>query len=170
VVISRELAKTLDAGELRAVEEHEAAHARHRDPLRILCMQFLADLQWPIPATTQRLVAWRRALEIARDEEARARGVDGDDLASAILKTVRIAGASRVSHSGCGLIEPGDLKDRIQRLLHPLPRAPRRRIVFLPFVAVAVVAAALVGSTFGEAAVRALPGVVSDPTAPRDAT
>jgi hypothetical protein len=163
VLISSELAEVLDADELRAVREHEAAHARHRDPLRIICLRFAADLQWPVPSAARRYLQWRCALELACDEEARAHGVDGEDLASGILATARLMkrrcdplrAALTVDDGGDGL------RDRIQRLLQPLAALPPRSPSRWPlFVTAAMLLVGLVGSAFGEAAVRSLPGVV----------
>ncbi len=43
------LAKWLDERQIEAALEHERAHARHRDPLRIWLAQLATDLQWPWP-------------------------------------------------------------------------------------------------------------------------
>src|SRR5260370_31955357 len=84
IVIERDLALRLDTRELNAVHAHEQAHARHRDPLRIWLAQLVSDLQWPQPRAIARLASWRHALELSRDEEARASGVAGAHLPSAI--------------------------------------------------------------------------------------
>ncbi len=90
VVIAPGLLSRLDDEAIRAVLEHEAAHARHRDPFRVLVGQLAADLQWPLPGTLQRFSEWRHALELARDDEARLRGAYGPDLAHAILVTANM--------------------------------------------------------------------------------
>lgn len=90
ILISPRLANALQDRELEAVVEHERAHARHRDPLRLWLAQLATDLQWPWPQARVRFRAWIHALELARDEEALARGVDGADLAAAILVSVRL--------------------------------------------------------------------------------
>src|SRR5687768_9448816 len=72
VVVSDVLSATLDPEALVAVHDHERVHAAHRDPLRIWLAQLATDLQWPFPAARLRFQTWRRVLEIARDEEARA--------------------------------------------------------------------------------------------------
>lgn len=89
-LISPILRDALDAAALRAVREHEAAHARHRDPLRVWLAQLVTDLQWPVPAARRRFASWRVALELARDDEARSRGVDGGDLAAGLLAVARL--------------------------------------------------------------------------------
>src|SRR5258708_22776296 len=85
VLFSPYLAKALDDRTIEAALEHERAHARHRDPLRIWLAQHAADLQWPWPQAQKRFRLWGLALELARDDDARASGVDGYDLATSIL-------------------------------------------------------------------------------------
>jgi Zn-dependent protease with chaperone function len=47
IFFSPHLAKALDDQQIDAALAHEQAHARHRDPLRILLAQLATDLQWP---------------------------------------------------------------------------------------------------------------------------
>src|SRR5216683_3171296 len=47
IVFSPHLARRLEEGQVNAVLEHERAHARHWDPLRIWLAQLATDLQWP---------------------------------------------------------------------------------------------------------------------------
>jgi beta-lactamase regulating signal transducer with metallopeptidase domain len=70
VLSSPYLAKTLDDRTIEAALEHERAHARHHDPLRIWLAQLATDLQWPWPQAHKRFQLWILALELARDEEA----------------------------------------------------------------------------------------------------
>jgi hypothetical protein len=118
-VISASLATQLDADALLAVHAHEAAHVRHRDPLRIWLAQLVTDLQWPWPAARRRFERWRRVLELARDEEARLTGIDGADLAAAVLLVAR---TQTPCVTAAALIDgPGGLEERIGRLLAPVP-------------------------------------------------
>ncbi len=122
-VLSDALVAQLDADALEAVKAHEAAHVRHRDPLRIWLAQIVTDLQWPWPAAQHRFERWRRVLELARDEEARLTGFDGADLAAAVLHAAR-------THTPCpteaSLIDsPNGLVERINRLLAPVPNEER---------------------------------------------
>lgn len=89
-LISPILRQALDAAALAAVREHEAAHARHRDPMRVWLAQLVTDLQWPVPSARRRFASWRVALELARDDEARSRGIDGGDLAAGLLAVARL--------------------------------------------------------------------------------
>lgn len=90
VVVSEDLRQHVDADAWEAIQAHEAAHVRHRDPLRIWLVQLLTDLQWPGPGARRRFDHWRHVLELARDEEARESGVDGADLAAAVLVAARL--------------------------------------------------------------------------------
>ena len=159
VVIGPQLASRLDALELRAVVAHEQAHVHHRDPLRILMAQLVTDLQWPMPAARGRLQAWRRALELARDEEARACGVEGVDLASAIVKAAR---QSRPGPAATpALVDGLQLVDRVGRLLGPTPPSRERASSFRPpvLLAVSLSVAVILGQVWGESVVLALGGV-----------
>ncbi len=141
-VFSPFLAKQLDETELGAALAHERAHALHRDPLRIWLAQLLTDLQWPWPSAQLRLQTWLVALELARDEEARETGVDGEDLAAAVLASVRflrgLPPEGRTPFSGTAFAHAAlvghsrVLRERVSRLLAPLPQAPRGGTPGLP--------------------------------------
>ena len=158
IVIAPAFWRAIDEAARDAVTAHESAHARHRDPLRVWAAQLAADLQWPGRGANTRLAQWRHALELARDEEARRQGVDGADLAAAVIVALRLGsvtfseGVSIVgSHEG--------VRDRIHRLLAPLPATedestqPRSfRVAMIG----GLLGAAMFGASFGEAIVRAL--------------
>jgi Zn-dependent protease with chaperone function len=91
IVFSPRLAKKLDERQIEAALEHERAHTRHRDPLRIWLAQIATDLQWPWPQARERMQQWLVALEFARDEEARGAGIEGADLADAIIASARFS-------------------------------------------------------------------------------
>ncbi len=129
VVFSPFLARTLDEGQIRAAWEHEQAHARHRDPLRIWLAQIATDLQWPWPWAREHFDNWLEILEYARDDEARGRGASGADLAAAVLATVRQSSSILLPQEArwaapidAALLGDGrSLQARIARLLAPLP-------------------------------------------------
>ncbi len=129
IVFSPFLAKVLQDEQIRAALEHELAHARHRDPLRICLGQIPADLQWPWPWAHKRFDAWLKILEYARDDEARCHGVSGIDLAAAVLETARLCSQVQQTHGDLWPIPThaaltGDAKSlqtRIARLLLPVP-------------------------------------------------
>ena len=160
IIVATDFVARLDADEVHAVYAHEAAHARHRDPLRIWIAQLVTDLQWPWPDARRRFDEWRRVLELARDEEARDEGIDGADLASAVLVGAQWAA---VVPCGAALIDAGArLEDRIARLLAPVAFDTRERLIAPAVIAVATCCLSVVsGARFGEAliqiVVRSLP-------------
>jgi hypothetical protein len=129
VVFDPHLARLLEDGPLHAALEHERAHARHRDPLRIWLAQLATDLQWPWPWAHRHFQVWLEILEHARDEEARELGASGTDLAAAVVATARHA--RHAPRAGFGAFPPGgqaallgdahSLAERVERLLAPLP-------------------------------------------------
>jgi hypothetical protein len=156
---ARTFIDALDPEALSAAREHEAAHVRHRDPFRIWLAQLATDFQWPSLTARLRLQAWLRALELARDDEARLRGVDGADLAAAIVTAARL---QRPSTAGACLTGDGEgLKHRVARLLEPLPPDDPASLPGVPVVvlAIALTAAFSLGVCYGEKVVRSLPGV-----------
>lgn len=157
ILLSPVLHDLLDADALTAVRAHERAHAVHRDPLRIWLAQVATDLQWPSPSAPSRLRDWRRALEMARDEEVCQQGTDGLALAAGILDVARLMEGA--SGAAATLIDDErSLEERIQRLLAPAPddREPPR-LVRAHILVLACLAAALVsGVEFGDPIVAAL--------------
>jgi Zn-dependent protease with chaperone function len=150
----------LDEDALQAVLQHEHAHARHRDPLRIWLAQLATDLQGPFGGAAGRLTGWLDALELARDDEARRAGVRGEDLADALVRAARFTPAVR-PRAAATLGSPDDrLAERVRRLLAPLEGAPTRTAVWAPLlVAGAVAVAAFLGFSHGDDVLRALPFV-----------
>ncbi|MDE2076726.1 MAG: hypothetical protein KGI91_06580 [Burkholderiales bacterium] len=165
IVFSPFLARALDEGQIRAAWEHEQAHVRHRDPLRIWLAQIATDLQWPWPWARDRFIAWLEILECARDDEARSRGASGVDLAAAILATVRRSAEARRPHEAlwpttadAALI--GDvqlLQSRIVRLLSPMPEiagtqvhGARQDLMAAAGLAALLAIACILGAVYGE--------------------
>jgi Zn-dependent protease with chaperone function len=163
IFISPALRTRLDPRALRAVEEHEAAHQRHRDPLRLWLAQMAADLQWPSRRASGRFLAWRRALEMGRDEEACAYGVKGCDLAAALLAAACLTPSP--SHATrltlVDACEP--IRERVERLMTleaglAAFQKPKRTALLL--IVAALSGALIVGALYGELLIRLLPGVV----------
>lgn len=155
VVVSDRFRGMLDDRAVDAALAHEAAHVRHRDPLRVWLAQLATDLQWPSRRAAARFRTWMRVLEFARDDEARRGGADGADLAAAILAAVRWQAADRVGLAQAG--EAVDLEARIRRLLASLPpnHPNRSNQCALAFVAAPMlVAVTVAGAWFGETIVR----------------
>ncbi len=168
VVMSPDLRAAVDEHAYRAAVEHENAHVRHRDPLRLWGAQVATDLQWPAARARRRLAQWREVLELARDEEACERGVPGPDLAAAVLAAARIHPAPvtgavvRLGERPADGNEP--LRVRVGRLLgepsardlatprgSPLARGVLAHLGGL--VAVAALLIATLGYLYGEAVV-----------------
>lgn len=119
IVVAPELAIALDEHAMQAALAHERTHVRHRDPLRIWLAQFVTDLQWPWGPARRRFNGWLATLEYARDDEARAAGVEGADLAAAVLSSLRFQLGIAAAATLIG--RPEALPARIARLLRPLP-------------------------------------------------
>jgi hypothetical protein len=164
IVFAPELARLLDDRAIQAALAHERAHVRHRDPLRIWIAQFVTDLQWPWTSAQKRFERWLAALERARDDEARAEGIEGADLAAALVASVRFSNAKRGHRNmttagaagGCARLT-GDrsaLEERVARLLQPLAGEPKDRtpttlqVAFL--LSLALVVAVALGVVYGE--------------------
>jgi len=153
IVVAPELARVLDERALHAAMAHERAHVRHLDPLRIWIAQFVTDLQWPWPSAQRRFETWLAVLEHARDDEARAEGVDGADLAAALVASLRF----HRNHTG-GVCAPlignrSALEDRVARLLQPLAvsrdKTPTTWQV-AALLTVALMTALALGAIYGE--------------------
>jgi Zn-dependent protease with chaperone function len=161
VVVSPALHRVLDGGAVAAIRHHERAHAAHRDPLRIWLAQIATDLQWPVPAAELRWREWRRALEIARDEEVREAGTDGLALAAGILGVASLT-VGRASALPAFFDDELSFRERIEWLLAPSaadtgrsPAVPARWLVLYCLAGIAG------GVLFGDSLVRALLGALA---------
>ncbi len=158
IVVTPLFADSLDKNALAAALEHERAHARHRDPLRLWLAQFGTELLWPAPAAFTRLQLWKRALEVARDDEARARGIAGADLAAAIVVSLRF-NQTIAPASAANLAEEGFLRERVTRLLQPLDEkasAQHSSGPILVVLALTIPLAVLLGVKYGEILIGSL--------------
>ncbi|PMS14569.1 hypothetical protein C0Z18_31050 [Trinickia dabaoshanensis] len=170
VTFSPFLARTLDDAALEAAWQHEQAHARHRDPLRIWLAQLATDLQWPWPGAGVRFAAWLEALEYARDDEARRHGASGEALAAALLATLRHTNALYAAHAESGgqamraqarlVGSRRALQKRIARLLAPMPAAQTSRASTRTWLgahfALLLLVAGVLGAVYGDPIVREL--------------
>ena len=154
IVFAPELVKLMDERAIQAALAHERAHVRHLDPLRIWIAQFVTDLQWPWASAQRRFETWLAALEHARDDEARAEGIEGADLAAALVASVRFH--RNVAPGACARLigDRSALEERVERLLQPLASSPRDRmpttlqVAFL--LTLALMAALALGTIYGE--------------------
>jgi BlaR1 peptidase M56 len=160
IVFSPQLAKQLDDRAMEAALAHEHAHIRHRDPLRIWLAQFATDLQWPWASAQKRFRAWLAALECARDDEARAAGIDGPDLAAAVLASLRFHSGVLAGRGAHLIGEASTLEERVARLLRPLPQPSQdgspslKRLALL--LTTAVLLSVALGIAFGERILKPL--------------
>jgi hypothetical protein len=153
IVVAPEFAQMLDEQAMQAAMAHERNHARHWDPLRIWLAQIVTDLQWPWGSARRRFMSWLASVELARDDEARAGGIEGADLAAAVLGSLRFQlGMAPAAATLIG--QPEALPMRIARLLRPLPdSAPVEEPPYLAVagaLAMLWLAAVLLGISFGE--------------------
>lgn len=161
-VVSPEFANAASSEVLTAALAHEAAHARGRDPIRLLLAQFAADLQFPLPQARQQYRDFVHLLEVRRDDEAVARGACPVALAEGILLAAKLT--HRTADPTCVRITGGGdrLAQRVRRLLDPTAPGQRpapSRNTGCWFLAQLIVAAAL-GGLQGEAVLRLIPGVM----------
>jgi hypothetical protein len=153
IVIASELARVLDDRALRAALAHERAHVRHMDPLRIWIAQFVTDLQWPWSSAQKRFETWLAALEHARDDEARAQGVEGADLAAALVASLRFH--RERSRGVCASLigNRSAFEERVARLLQPLAAARDKTLTTFQLavlLTVALMTAVALGAVYGE--------------------
>jgi len=154
IVFAPELVKLLDERAIQAALAHERAHVRHLDPLRIWIAQFVTDLQWPWASAQRRFETWLAALEHARDDEARAEGIEGADLAAALVASVRFH--RNIASGACARLigDRSALEERVERLLQPLASSPRdgmpTTLQVLFFLTLALMAALALGTVYGE--------------------
>jgi hypothetical protein len=159
VLLDPNFALKLDAEAQKAAVEHELAHARHHDPLRLFLARLVTDLQWPIPAASRRFKDWCQALELARDEEARLNGADAAALAEAIVTCAKLARNETAAFATLG----GDgeaLAVRIGRLLDDDVAAhdasSERRGLVGALLSIALLLSVAAGALAGEEVVRLL--------------
>jgi hypothetical protein len=154
IVFAPELVKVLDDRAIQAALAHERAHVRHLDPLRIWIAQFVTDLQWPWASAQRRFETWLAALEHARDDEARAEGIEGADLAAALVASVRFH--RNIAPGVCARLigDRSALEERVERLLQPLGSAPQDRtpttLQVAVVLALALIVALALGTIYGE--------------------
>src|SRR5260370_35958629 len=110
--------------------------------------QHETDVEWLWPQGQKRFRLWILAIDIARDEQARAAGVDGSDLATGILASARLGRQAILPANAALISDPSTLRERISRLLEPFPLdAPRTQT--MTWTAVVVIPILLGAIGFG---------------------
>lgn len=125
IVVSSAVVEALTDAELDAILMHEAAHARRRDPLRLLVAAFCRDLVFFLPLSHTLFGVVREAQERAADDVA-AEAAGALEVASALIAVLRVARrepALEMVPAAAG----ADPEARIRRLLDaPAPRGRTR--------------------------------------------
>ncbi|MGH9676031.1 MAG: M48 family metalloprotease, partial [Candidatus Acidiferrum sp.] len=128
LLISRGVLRTLSADELEAALSHELAHRASRDNAKRLLF-FLAPDIFPFVRPLRTLErGWSKFTEWAADDQAAA----GDSsralsLAAALVRVARMGTAPPLPTLTTSLLaSDADLSARVNRLLHPSPKAPAR--------------------------------------------
>jgi beta-lactamase regulating signal transducer with metallopeptidase domain len=125
LLISEQVVRRLDEGEMQAAIRHELAHAGFHDNFKKLVLRVS---KFPFLSELER--SWMHAAEIAADDAAVTDESSAVDLASALLK-VATPIASQVPELATSLMPDSEqaLSARIERLMawQPRPDAQRRR-------------------------------------------
>ncbi len=130
IAVSPAVVDALTDTELDALLLHEAAHARRRDPLRLIVAGFCRDLLFFLPVSHVLFALVREAQEHAADDTAAERA-GPLEVAAALIAFLRVAGrhaAPRAVAAAAG----ANPEARIRRLLDtpasgPGPRGSHRR-------------------------------------------
>ena len=128
IFLAAQLERLLTEDELTAVIQHESAHARGRDPLKLSVMRFLASTLFYIPALRRMADDLADEAEIAADDRAAAN--DPAVLACAIVALAQFdplkggTTAFQESAIASGIQRRGLLERRVRRLVGE--RAPAR--------------------------------------------
>jgi beta-lactamase regulating signal transducer with metallopeptidase domain len=143
LVLSESLLRELDPAEVRAVVEHEVAHAGVRENLRRLALRASPDLLALLPAGARLRELFDHASEAAADRVASTR-VPPLVLAHALLKTAALVPAGqRLDLSLAAFHREGGIAARVFALLEPGAGRPERRSGFRLGLALALVAGLL---------------------------
>lgn len=145
VVVSRSVMNSLSAEELDATLKHETVHRTSGDNWKQLLLRATPEVL-PFSRCFARIErAWLRFSECAADAEA----TGGDEqaslaLASALIEVARLGTGLQVPAAVSSLVpDPGDLAERIDRLLMAPPTQSRNQVRTRIPIAVAVAATSL---------------------------
>jgi Zn-dependent protease with chaperone function len=124
--VAKSVLGVLTPGELQAVLEHEAAHVRAWDNVKRWLMTCAPSLGWRETA-----LALERAWEHAAEHDADRSAHGALDLASALVKTARLAPHGAHLHIPAAAFHGGgDIARRVQDLVAGAPQALGGRIGF----------------------------------------
>lgn len=131
IYISTALLDELTEEELRCVLLHEIHHAERRDPLRLFVLHFIRNTLFFLPLIHYLGNIFYKTKELAADERAVAATGRAFDMATALLKMVKIGAVKRLYTelvpAGVHVIDRKDLlEERIKNLLEPDSRKTDR--------------------------------------------
>ncbi|HJW99986.1 MAG TPA: M56 family metallopeptidase [Terriglobales bacterium] len=130
LLISEELRRILEVGEMQAAIQHELAHITRRDNLKKLVLR---AIRFPFLSGVER--DWVQAAEIAADEAAVSNESTALDLASALIKVASQSHTALLPDIAMSLVpyEESALRLRVERLLAwtPTKRKSGSRPYFL---------------------------------------
>jgi Zn-dependent protease with chaperone function len=123
LLVARTVLENCDGDELAAVLAHEAGHNERRDPWVRLLVRACPDLLSVTPWADRMERAWAEAAEQDADERAARTGpTRAMDLASALVKVARLAGAGRPPAIPLAALYRGEgVAARVARLLERNP-------------------------------------------------
>jgi Zn-dependent protease with chaperone function len=129
LVVARTVLENCDGDELAAVLAHEAGHNERRDPLVRLLVRSCPDLLSMTPWADRIERLWAEAAEQDADERAARSGpTRALDLASALVKVARLAGAGKPPEIPLSALYRGEgVAGRVARLLERDPATEERR-------------------------------------------
>jgi hypothetical protein len=119
--VSRRVLTACEAAELEAIIEHEAGHLGAADNVKRLLLRACPDSFRRRPEDLALERVWSAASEDAADDAAGRRGVDGVDLASALVSVARLGPAPRLEAIASGFHESDDVERRVRRALSGAP-------------------------------------------------
>jgi Zn-dependent protease with chaperone function len=127
LLVARTVLENCDGDELAAVLAHEAGHNERRDPWVRLLVRACPDLLSVTPWADRMERAWAEAAEQDADERAARTGpTRAMDLASALVKVARLAGAGRPPAIPLAALYRGEgVAARVARLLERNPSQER---------------------------------------------
>jgi hypothetical protein len=119
LVVARSVLSSCDRGELAAILAHEAGHTERRDPWVRLMVRACPDFLSLTPWADRMERSWTEAAEQDADERAARSGpTRAMDLASALVKVARLAGAGTPPAGAAMALYHGEgVSARVVRLL-----------------------------------------------------
>lgn len=118
IYLSGTLCKRLEREELRAVILHEMHHAKKHDPLRLLMVAFICDIFFFIPLSKFVKELFILTKEKAADDAAIAESKRPLELASAMMKILKLKNDLILNPTA--IWKPDPQAERIHRLIDPM--------------------------------------------------